>query len=72
MRIARSWTVREVSADILDRAAQAFPIEPVRSLDAIHLSTSLDSLRIFPDLHVISFDGRVVSNSNALGIPMAW
>lgn len=71
MRIVRSWIIREVSTDILDRAAQPFPIEPVRSLDAIHLGTSLDLLRIFPDLHVLSFDGRVVSNSKALGIPMA-
>ena len=70
-RIVRTWIIRELSTDILDRAAQPFPIEPVRSLDAIHLATSLDFLRIFPDLHVLSFDGSVVSNSEALGIPVA-
>jgi len=70
-RIVRTWIIRELSTDILDRAAQPFPIEPVRSLDAIHLATSLDFLRIFPDLHVLAFDGSVVSNSEALGIPVA-
>jgi hypothetical protein len=71
MRIARSWAIREVTANILDRTAQAFAIEPVRSPDAIRLGTSLGLLRVFPDLHVLSFDPRVVSNSKASGIPMA-
>ena len=69
-RIVRTWIIRELSADILDRAAKEFPIEPVRSLDAIHLATSLGFLRIFPDLRILSFDGRVVSNAEALGIPL--
>jgi predicted nucleic acid-binding protein len=71
LSIMRSWIICELSMDILNRAAQPFPIEPVRSLDAIHLGTSLDLLRIFPDLQVLSFDGRVVSNAAALGIPVA-
>ncbi|MGA2974512.1 MAG: type II toxin-antitoxin system VapC family toxin [Spirochaetia bacterium] len=70
-RIARSWIICELSADILDRAAKDFPIEPVRSRDAIHLAASLWLLRVFPDLHVLSFDGRVASNAEALGIPLA-
>jgi predicted nucleic acid-binding protein len=70
-RIVRSWIIREMSADILERAAHPFPIEPVRSLDAIHLATSLVLLRLYPDLHVLSFDGRVVKNAEALGIPLA-
>jgi predicted nucleic acid-binding protein len=69
-RLVRTWIIRELSADILDRAAKEFPIEPVRSLDAIHLATSLGFLRIFPDLRILSFDGRVVSNAEALGIPL--
>jgi predicted nucleic acid-binding protein len=70
-RIVRSWFIHELSTDILDRAAKEFPIEPVRSLDAIHLATSLGFLRIFPDLHVLSFDDRVMRNAGALGIPLA-
>lgn len=70
-RIARSWIVREVSADILDRAGKEFPIEPVRSLDAIHLASCLGLLRVFPDLRILSFDVRVSANAKALGIPLA-
>ncbi len=69
--IARSWIIREVSPVILDRAGEEFPIEPVRSLDAIHLASCLGLLRVFPDLHVLSFDVRVAGNAKALGIPSA-
>jgi predicted nucleic acid-binding protein len=70
-RMVRTWTIFELSADILDRAAKEFPIEPVRSLDAIHLATSLRFIRIFPNMRILSFDNRVLSNAKALGIPVA-
>ena len=67
-RAQASWTRMSVSGDVLARAARAFPVEPVRTLDAIHLATALEFASVFPDLHVLSFDQRVCQNAEALGI----
>ena len=67
-RSQASWTRMSVSVDVLSRAARPFPIEPVRTLDAIHLATALEFATAFPDLRVLSFDCRVSDNAEALGI----
>jgi len=67
-RIQASWTRMAVSAQVLVRAARAFPVEPVRTLDAIHLATALEFAVTFPDLRVLSFDRRIRNNAEALGI----
>lgn len=65
------WVLMEISAEVRTRAAQAFPVEPVRTLDAVHLATALAFLKAYPDLKVLSFDDRVVSNARALGISVS-
>jgi predicted nucleic acid-binding protein len=67
-RARKSWTHMAVSDDVLTRAARAFPIEPVRTLDAIQLATALEFATTFPDLRVLSHDRRVRDNAEALGI----
>ncbi len=67
-RARGSWLLMTVSEGVLDRAARAFPVEPVRTLDAIHLATALEFTRAFSDLRVLSFDRRIVDNAAALGI----
>lgn len=67
-RTQASWTRMTLSEMVLARAARAFPIEPVRTLDAIHLATALEFAAAFPELRVLSFDRRVRSNAEALGL----
>jgi predicted nucleic acid-binding protein len=67
-RAEASWMRMGVSGDVLERAARPFPVEPVRTLDAIHLATALEFAAAFPDLRVLSFDRRVRDNAEALGI----
>jgi predicted nucleic acid-binding protein len=62
-----SWTIMEMTPDICKRAGGKFPVEPIRSLDAVHLATALEFLQIYPDLKVLSFDHRVVQNLQPLG-----
>ena len=62
------WSVLEITPDIRMRAAEPFTIEPVRTLDAIHLSTALLFARAFPGLSVLTFDERIVSNLEPLGL----
>ena len=60
-----------VSDTVLSRVGRPFPIEPVRTLDAIHLAT-LEGLGVAPHLvTVVTRDARVAANARALGFPVA-
>lgn len=67
-RMRDSWLVLAVDAAVLERAAGPFPVEPVRTLDAIHLASALLWARERPDLGVVSGDRRVAANAKALGL----
>jgi predicted nucleic acid-binding protein len=71
VRLSRRWTLAEVSADVRARAARSFPVEPVRTLDAIHLSTALEFAKVFPGLSVLTFDRRILANLEPLGLTPA-
>jgi predicted nucleic acid-binding protein len=40
-RSRQGWTLMEISADARSRACRFLPIEPLRTLDAVHLATAL-------------------------------
>ena len=63
-----SWAVLEVSGRVLTRARGPFPIEPVRTLDALHLATAMGFREALPDLAVVSLDDRIRANAEALGL----
>lgn len=72
--LARSqagWLIMEISAEVRQLAGSRFPIEPVRTLDAIHLATALVFSRAFPGLSLLSYDRRILENARALGIHCA-
>ena len=62
------WIHLELNSSVRNRAAQPFPVEPIRSLDAIHLATAVEFIQIYPDLVVLSFDKRIVDNIVPLGM----
>lgn len=64
---ALSWTLVRVSEEILDRVARPFPVEPIRTLDALHLATALAVEERVRGLVVLSRDRRVRKNAVALG-----
>ncbi len=63
----RSCGIVPVDDVVLERAGQEFPVEPVRTLDAIHLATVLALSGAAIDLDVASCDGRVRDNAEELG-----
>lgn len=67
-RASSGWMRMTVSEEILERAGRPFPVEPVRTLDAIHLATALAFTRVFSDLRLLSFDRRLLENARALGL----
>lgn len=61
----------EISDEVRSRAGRVFPVEPVRTLDAIHLATALIFMRAFQDFQLLSYDERLLENSRPLGIDTA-
>ncbi len=64
------WSVRAIDEPVLARCARAFPREPVRMLDAIHLATIELASAVLTDLVVVSTDDRVRDNAAALGFAL--
>ncbi len=65
------WDVMELTAEIRAKAGEAFPIEPVRTLDAVHLATALEFAKVHEDISVLSLDERILANLRLLGLPSA-
>jgi len=64
---ASTWAALEVSDEVARRAEAGVPVEPVRTLDAIHLASALLLREVLPDLAIVTTDERVRSNAHALG-----
>lgn len=65
------WMFLRIEGEVLERARRPFPLEPVRSLDALHLASLLVVRSIFADAEVLSFDERIRGNATALGFQLA-
>jgi hypothetical protein len=70
-RAAASWMRLRVGEAVVDRALRPFPIEPVRTLDALHLGSALLARSMAPGLRVLSLDQRVRENAERLGFSPA-
>jgi predicted nucleic acid-binding protein len=56
-----------ITADILTRAGRPFPVEPIRTLDAVHLATAELIADAPATVTVVTRDRRVQANAEALG-----
>jgi predicted nucleic acid-binding protein len=65
------WVIQPVDDAIWGRCARPFPVEPVRTLDAIHLATVERLAGVIERLVVVSTDSRVRANARALGFAVA-
>jgi predicted nucleic acid-binding protein len=68
---ARGWSVYAVTDEIIERAGDRFPAEPLRTLDAIHLATAVAYGRDVTPVEILSTDARVRDNAQALGLAVA-
>lgn len=67
-RTTTAWELMEITPEIRVRAGEPFPVEPVRTLDAIHLATALQFARALPELSVLTFDERILANLEPLSL----
>jgi predicted nucleic acid-binding protein len=68
---SQHWHVYRVEEPILVRVRQAFPREPIRTLDAIHLATAMHHAAAVSVPVVLSVDQQVRANAQALGWAVA-
>ena len=70
-RAAAHWDLFAVSEAILSRASEPFPVEPLRTLDAIHLATASFCAHKVQAVTVLSVDAELRKNAEALGLRVA-
>jgi len=67
---ASGWHVHDLSEDVLARARHRFPVEPIRSLDALHLATASKFREALGQLTLLSLDERIRANAPGLGLKL--
>ena len=67
---AARWALLDLSRPVVERAEGEFPVEPIRTLDALHLASALALREALPDLVVLSTDDRVRANALELGFAL--
>jgi len=65
------WALLEMTGPALDRARAAFPVEPARTLDAIHLAAAVEFRQALGSVTLLSLDERIRPNASALGLEPA-
>ena len=64
------WQVLRIGPEVVERARQPFPGEPVRTLDAIHLASALVARAAIADMEVLSLDDRIRNAAQRIGLPL--
>jgi uncharacterized protein with PIN domain len=62
------WHVLRIAPEIVERARQTFPGEPIRTLDAIHLASTLVARSAVAGLELLSLDERIRKTAARLGV----
>jgi hypothetical protein len=65
---ASHWHMLHVTADLVDRARQPFPGEPIRTLDAMHLASVLAGRAAIAGLKLLTLDDRIRNAAKKLGL----
>jgi predicted nucleic acid-binding protein len=65
---ASHWHVLRIGPEIVERARQPFPGEPIRTLDAIHLASVLVARSAVAGLELLSLDDRIRRAAGRLGV----
>jgi len=66
--VSARWTLLGLDDETAERARRRFPVEPIRTLDAIHLASALTARKALPELVVLSLDTRVREACASLGL----
>ena len=67
-KAALHWNVFALDAEIVERARRPFPIEPIRTLDAIHMATAVVARSTVSGVALLSLDHRLRECGRTLGL----
>jgi uncharacterized protein with PIN domain len=67
---AAHWHVLRIGPEVVERARQAFPGDPIRTLDAIHLSSALVARTAVAGVALLSLDERIRRTARRLGLTL--
>ena len=70
VQAAQHWAVLALGEEIVGRARRPFPGEPIRTLDALHLSAALRARSLVPGTRLLSLDSRIRSSGKELGFEL--
>lgn len=65
---ASHWHVLRIGPQVVERARQPFPGEPIRTLDALHLASVLVARSAVAGLELLSLDDRIREAARRLGL----
>ncbi len=66
-RAAEHWAILSLDTEVSERARRPFPIEPIRTLDAIHLASALLARSLVPGTRLLTLDARIRACGRELG-----
>lgn len=69
-QVAEHWTIFTIDHQVVDRARRPFPREPLRTPDAIHLSTALIARSLVTELAMVALAKPIRRNAVSLGIDL--
>jgi hypothetical protein len=67
---AAHWHVLRIGPEVVDRARQPFPGDPIRTLDAMHLASVLVARSAVAGLRLLSLDDRIRAVGKKLGLTL--
>jgi hypothetical protein len=67
-RVSAHWTRLRMDEEVVERSRRPFPIEPIRTLDALHLASALVARSVAPNLRLLTRDQRIRENAERLGL----
>jgi len=69
-RIAQHWMLVRLVDEVADRAKRPFVGEPIKTLDALHLSYAMFARSLVPGIRMLSFDERIRTAAVELGFEL--
>lgn len=69
-RAAAHWHILRMGSEVVDRARQPFPGDPIRTLDAIHLASVIVARSAVAGLALLSLDHRIRGVGQKLGLTL--
>lgn len=66
-RAVNHWTRLRIDEEVVERSRRPFPVEPIRTPDALHLASALVARSAVARLKLLTLDQRIRENAQRLG-----